>query len=54
MEINRILQIIEDMWDQEIYSQAYESVYGLESEIFGKKEFLLEIEKKLQEEQNKK
>ena len=33
------------MWDQEIYSQAYESVYSLESEIFGKKEFLLKIEK---------
>lgn len=50
MEIEKILKIIEETFDEEISSWSAETLLGLESGIEGKEEFLKKLKEKLESE----
>lgn len=47
MDEKDILKIVEDTFNEEIYSSASETILGLESKIEGKGEFMKNLSEKL-------
>jgi hypothetical protein len=47
MKEEDILKIIDETFDEEISSYAFESILGLESSVEGKKEFMKSVSEKL-------
>ena len=47
MKEKDILKIVDETFDEEISSYAFESILGLESSVEGKKEFMKSVTEKL-------
>jgi hypothetical protein len=43
-----ILELVSQLFDEHIYSSCNETILGLESEVEGKKDFMLDLELKLE------
>lgn len=53
MTTDQIIQIVEQVFSEEISSSAFESALGLESTIDGKEEFLRVLRERIVQENNK-
>ena len=49
LNVDEVVKLVDELFNEYVSSDAFESVLGLESEVVGKEEFLKNLRKRLNE-----